>query len=463
MSFHSTLFPLFLALVYVFHWVIRSFYSDKRLILSMNMLLFSFLFYSFFSLPFLFLFVWLGTSDFFLARAMASTLDKRIRQILLLVSIFQAIALLFYFKYATYALSFFGFTAQIPLPLGISFFLFQSLSYMIDVYRKEIPACKSWVEYLLFLSFFPQMVAGPIVPAHTFFPQWEKPLAFREIPMVFAVFLILLGFLKKLVFADQLAPIADAAFSNPLSLSPKFLWIGLLSYSGQIYCDFSGYTDIAQGTALLFGIRLPENFKMPYLASSYSEFWNRWHISLSQWLRQYLYFPLGGNRGGKWKTYRNLILVMAIGGIWHGANLTFLVWGLGHGFFLVAERLLFGNRQGSFFRWFFTQAGVLFLWIFFRSPNLETALWVAQGLFIKNGEIAAPYSWEIQFLKIFGCLVLGHLLGRFYFSENSVLEKKIEGMQSRGNQILLSFGFAFLLIFIVLFAGDSKSFIYFVF
>lgn len=463
MNFHSAIFIPFFLIVFILHWSARSLFPTNRLILGINMLIFSFVFYSFFSVPFLFLFLWLGSVDYGLALLIESAATARAKKAFLAISVSHGLGVLFFFKYASYTLGMAGFLVQIPLPLGISFFLFQSLSYTIEVFRGECQAKKSWLEYLLFLSFFPQMVAGPIVPAHSFFPQWEKPLSLSQIPVAFAVFLIIFGFFKKLVLADHLAPIADAVFLNPKELGPRFLWMGLVAYSGQIYCDFSGYTDIAQGTALLLGIRLPENFRMPYLATSFSEFWSRWHISLSQWLKSYLYFPLGGNRQGVIVTYRNLILVMVLGGVWHGANLTFLVWGLGHGLFLVIERFLFGGKKGGLLRWGFTQTGVLFLWIFFRSENFETALWVAQGLFVKNGEISAPYTYEVQFLRIFALLMAGHTVGHFFFQENALLENRIESWVGKVGKYFLPFGFAICGIVIVLLAGDSKSFIYFVF
>lgn len=255
MNFHSAIFIPFFLIVFILHWSARSLFPTNRLILGINMLIFSFVFYSFFSVPFLFLFLWLGSVDYGLALLIESAATARAKKAFLAISVSHGLGVLFFFKYASYTLGMAGFLVQIPLPLGISFFLFQSLSYTIEVFRGECQAKKSWLEYLLFLSFFPQMVAGPIVPAHSFFPQWEKPLSLSQIPVAFAVFLIIFGFFKKLVLADHLAPIADAVFLNPKELGPRFLWMGLVAYSGQIYCDFSGYTDIAQGTALLLGIR----------------------------------------------------------------------------------------------------------------------------------------------------------------------------------------------------------------
>ncbi|MDF3820334.1 MBOAT family protein [Leptospira sp. 96542] len=356
------------------------------------------------------------------------------------------------------------------LPLGISFYTFQSVSYIVDVYKREIPAETSYLSYLLFLSFFPQLVAGPIVTAKSFLPQIRKSLDWRKIPLAFAIFLILLGLFKKVVLADHLAESSEFVFRNPSEMDIRTLWVGLISYSFQIYCDFSGYTDIAQGAALMFGFRLPENFSMPYLARGFSEFWTKWHISLSSWLKKYLYFNLGGNRNGVYRTYLNLLVVMLLGGLWHGANWNFVFWGFGHGVLLVLERAM--GRFTSFpdsklFTGFyigFTFLMVSLLWIFFRTPNFSESLCYLQGLFIKNGDLSLPYRLEsnVVFCAVF--IILGHWFGKKYFNKNEDLESIFAKIQKSPVKVaFLGFFSAIGIISTVLYAAETKPFVYFVF
>ncbi|MCW7492698.1 MBOAT family protein [Leptospira sp. 2 VSF19] len=356
------------------------------------------------------------------------------------------------------------------LPVGISFYTFQSISYIVDVYKKELEPEKNFFSYLLFLCFFPQLVAGPIVTAKSFLPQIRRPLSFSKVPLFFAVFLILLGFFKKMVLADHLAATSDFVFAKPTEMATKGLWIGMFSYSFQIYCDFSGYTDIAQGAALLFGFRLPENFRMPYLSAGFSEFWNRWHISLSQWLKKYIYISLGGNRITQWNTYRNLFLVMAIGGLWHGASWNFVIWGSSHGILLILERWVshhFPQKLPSWlkpFRIFGTFLFVSLLWIFFRSPDFSNSLCYLQGLFVKKEGFSLPYTLEMNFLYCGFILLLGHIWGIFYFNDNKHLLGGFRKWENSLRKVAIFGVFAAIsLILIVLFSADSKPFVYFVF
>jgi alginate O-acetyltransferase complex protein AlgI len=224
-------------------------------------------------------------------------------------------------------------------PVGISFFTFESMSYVIDVYRKELKPHDSYIRYLLFVSFFPHLVAGPIVRPRDLLPQFERePVLTRE-EGAEGLFLIAVGLLKKIVISDQLSlQLVDRVFENPQSYSSVEVLAGVYGYAVQIYCDFSGYTDIAIGSALLLGVRFPLNFDSPYKGHNLQDFWRRWHISLSTWLRDYLYIPLGGNRGSEWKTYRNLMLTMVLGGLWHGASWNFVFWGFLHGLGLAVTR-----------------------------------------------------------------------------------------------------------------------------
>ncbi|WP_197466079.1 MBOAT family protein, partial [Oleiphilus sp. HI0080] len=275
----------------------------------------------------------------------------RQRKGLLLISLTVNLGILAYFKYNNFfidvskqGLALLGIDMpelyhQLLLPVGISFYTFQTLSYSIDLYRRNISHENSFVKFAVFVSFFPQLVAGPIVRAKDFLPQLHAKLSLSKENVNLGLWLIFLGLFKKIVVADLLAYlVVDAVFANPENYSSWDLLVGLYAYAFQIYCDFSGYSDIAIGIALILGFHLPINFNRPYLAQTPSDFWKRWHISLSSWLRDYLYISLGGNRGGRFFTARNLLLTMLLGGLWHGAAWNFVLWGAFHGMILVMSR-----------------------------------------------------------------------------------------------------------------------------
>ncbi|TGL20937.1 MBOAT family protein [Leptospira yanagawae] len=493
MLFNSAIYGLFLVFSFLlFHSLQKLLFcfgqntdniqSLKRLFICIYLLIISLLFYSFWSKYYLILIIWIAAVDFWVAKLLSLSHSRKLRLVLLGVSLANSLGVLIFFKYGHFIAENWAVISGEPLrlhdsfwdrwllPVGISFYTFQSISYVVDVYRKELQPESKFTSYLLFLSFFPQLVAGPIVTAKSFLPQIRRPLDISRIPLLFGMFLILLGLFKKMVLADHLAEVSDLVFSRPAEMSTRSLWIGMFSYSFQIYCDFSGYTDIAQGTALLFGFRLPENFRMPYLAAGFSEFWTRWHISLSQWLKKYVYISLGGNRLGSLFTYRNLILVMAIGGLWHGASWNFVIWGLGHGGFLVLERWMGGKDQKfGYWNWkplqtLFTFFIVTLLWIFFRSANLHDSLCYLQGVFTKKDGFLLPYSLEMKFVYCFSLLFLGHIFGVRYFKENKQLLGLFQKMQnSLGKSMVFAFLAAVSLVLIVLYSAESKPFVYFVF
>ncbi|WCL47669.1 MBOAT family O-acyltransferase [Leptospira sp. GIMC2001] len=352
--------------------------------------------------------------------------------------------------------------SEIVLPLGISFFIFQSMSYTIDVYRSVIRPETSFFRYLLYISFFPQLVAGPIVKAKEFLPQLLKRISWSEIPLAAIFGWIFLGIFKKAVLADRIAEISDTIYKYPDAVSSSFTWFGVFSYSLQIYLDFSGYTDIAIGLALLFGFRLSKNFDMPYTSSTITDFWNRWHISLSSWLRDYLYIPLGGNRISRWITFRNLFIVMMLGGIWHGASWNFLVWGCIHGILLAIERYFqWKDRVNQFNR--FTKGilsivvfcAVSFLWILFRSPDWNTTDQIINNLFANRSGLNIPYSMRLDLFWVSAICLIGHYLGATKRHPSYWMEKKFT--------YLHSIVAAFVLIAFVLLSADTKPFIYFVF
>jgi alginate O-acetyltransferase complex protein AlgI len=296
-----------------------------------------------------------STVDFFLARAVHREQRPGAKRLLLLITVALNLGFLGFFKYWNFAsenvhalaalahgaapTTVSAFRVLLP-PVGISFFTFESMSYVVDVYRGELVPHRSYFRYLLFVSFFPHLVAGPIVRPRDLLPQLERRPSLTREDGSEALFLIAIGLVKKLVLSDQLAQnLVDRVFERPTSFSSVEVLCAVYGYAAQIYCDFSGYTDIAIGSALLLGVRFPKNFDAPYKSCDLADFWRRWHISLSSWLRDYLYIPLGGNRAGGWKTYRNLMLTMLLGGLWHGASWTFVFWGFLHGAGLVATRL----------------------------------------------------------------------------------------------------------------------------
>jgi len=331
--------------------------------------------------------------DYFLSNWIYNTTRQSIKKFLLSFSIIINLGLLFYFKYTNFFITLTGqvFSAKlnllnIMLPVGISFYTFENLSYTIDVYRGEFKPEKKFINYLLFLSFFPKLVMGPIVRAKDFIPQLHKPYVVTEADFAEGFYLIFSGLFKKLIISDYLTVnFVNYIFEDPSRHTGLECLFAVLGYAIVIYCDFSGYSDVAIGIAKWLGITIPPNFRSPYQSKSITEFWRRWHISLSSWLKDYLYiFWLGGNRKGKARTYVNLFITMLLGGLWHGANWTFIVWGAIHGTGLAIHKVWEGwsdKRLGAvnntkvynFFAGLLTFAFVCFAWIFFKSANFEAA------------------------------------------------------------------------------------------
>lgn len=338
------------------------------------------------------------------------------RRAWLIASLVMNLGLLAFFKYGAFAVhaaeeaaGLAGVSLRLPefslvLPMGISFYTFQTLSYTIDVYRGELAPVRNFPRFLLFISFFPQLVAGPIVRASEFLPQIPRPRRLHARVLHQGVWLLIVGFFLKMVCADNLAAYVDEHWDRGYreGADASFvLWLGLM-FSGQIFADFAGYSTIAQGLGYLLGYRFPANFNAPYLAATFKNFWERWHITLSRWLRDYLYVPLGGNRGSRGRTLVNLLLVMLLGGLWHGAAYTFIVWGAIHGLCLVGERVLglhraaprpWAVRAG----WFLVvQTAVLVAWVYFRSATVGGATTFVANLVV--GSWRAPDLWMVQAL-----------------------------------------------------------------
>ncbi|MCR9117381.1 MAG: MBOAT family protein [bacterium] len=358
------------------------------------------------------------------------------RRFYLVVSLVTNLTILAVFKYFNFfANSFVDFASlcgfvlspvavNIILPVGISFFTFQSMSHTIDVYRGEIKAERSFVRFALYVAFFPQLVAGPIVRAVDFLPQLNRKPKLNWVRIHWGFERFLIGLLKKVVIADNMSPVVDLIYGSPTSFSTPMLWFATICYAVQIYADFSGYSDMAIGCARILGFKIPENFNMPYLASSPSDFWRRWHISLSTWLRDYLYIPLGGNRYGTFKLYRNLMITMVLGGLWHGASYNFIIWGVGHGLLLCGQRVLasiFPKSKGK--GNFVVKAvsivlmfvAVITLWVPFRAATLSEAMQVLNGMYFEMDFQFKDIEWVnvdislIQSLLVF--VLIAHLIG----------------------------------------------------
>lgn len=390
MLFNTLDYAIFLAIAFWGSWFLVR-HKKVRLVF---LLAASYFFYANWDVRFLPLIWGSSTADFLLARTIAKTEDPTKRRRWLLATVILNLGVLGFFKYfnfgidsVTSALHALGFhppqvLLRVALPIGISFFTFESMSYVIDVYRKELPPCESYLEYLTFVAFFPHLVAGPIVRPKDLLPQLSRTAPFDPSMLSEGLFLIAIGLCKKIVIGDYLAlNLIDRVFDAPLMYSALENYTAVIAYALQIYCDFSGYTDIAIGSALLLGVRFPLNFDSPYKSANIVEFWRRWHISLSTWLRDYLYIPLGGNRRGRGRTYFNLLATMVLGGLWHGAAWTFVAWGALHGVALALNKwfrdLIPARQNTPFFikcgLVFFTFHFVCFAWIFFRAASFAQA------------------------------------------------------------------------------------------
>ncbi len=397
MLFNSAQFALFLAVL------LPAFYLSPLPARKPLLLLASYAFYMAWNPRFIVLLLALTVVDY-LAALWMDRAEGPARKAALIVSLAANLGMLAYFKYFGF---FTGIATDIILPLGISFHTFQSISYVVDVYRREQAPVRSLLDYALFIAFFPQLVAGPIVRAREFFVDlnpWRPPTgeAVRR-----GALLLVFGLVKKMVAADHFALAADAYFQNP-SAHPGLLpaWGGLLAFAFQIFFDFSGYTDTAIGCAALFGFHFPDNFRRPYLAASITEFWRRWHMSLSRWLRDYLYIPLGGNRHGPWRIYRNLMLTMLLGGLWHGASWNFVLWGGYHGALLSAERFFGQAERKGPLRVVLTFFLVCLGWVFFRAATFADAAWILGQLFSLTPGKFGLTQWETRLAVLSALLAL---------------------------------------------------------
>jgi alginate O-acetyltransferase complex protein AlgI len=468
MLFDSTAYILFLILVVLLYWRLP-FRKQNYFLLAA-----SYFFYGWWDWRFLVLMAGSTLVDYLVARKIAATSNERTRRLLLLFSIVLNFSFLGVFKYfnffvdSTARLAALLGLKQIPvsvwrilLPPGISFYTFQEVAYIVDVYHRKLEPAKSLVDYALFISLFPHLIAGPIQRPSHLLPQVQKPRSWDPSKAFDGLILILEGLFRKVVIADNCALIANAAFGGSFG-GPNTMTVllGTYAFAWQIYGDFSGYSSIARGSAQLLGFHFMVNFRQPYLAESLQDFWRRWHISLSTWLRDYLYIPLGGNRLGGLRTYINLMLTMFLGGLWHGANWTFVVWGGIHGAGLAVERLFTGKREISSSASFLERWGrriiifnvVCLAWIFFRVPSLRGAWEQIVSLTVWQWNPA--YLTALVFLAVYAVVL-------FLLDLQLELSNAEHMFASRSYSWQIAAGFAFSVLITLFGANQESAFIYF--
>jgi D-alanyl-lipoteichoic acid acyltransferase DltB (MBOAT superfamily) len=481
MLFNSTTFLVFLVIVFLIFWKAGS-YSVK--LGKTVLLLSSYIFYGWWDWRFLILIIISSATDFFIGNQIYKAKTKRKKKLLLITSLVLNLGMLFFFKYFDFFIESFKVlfaplsnsgewsTLNIILPVGISFYTFQTLSYTIDIYYKKTEPAKSALTFFTFVAFFPQLVAGPIERARNLIPQFEIKREFSFTQGTSGLKLILWGLFKKMVIADQLAQIVNAVYSTPENFSSPAIILATFLFGFQIYCDFSGYSDIAIGTARLFGIELMTNFKTPYFSTSFREFWRRWHISLSTWFRDYVYFPLGGNRSGTGKWTRNIIVTFLISGLWHGANITFLIWGGIHGILLIAEHLLspvfrLNSKLKNLAGFIITFSFVNFSWLFFRAESWDHLTILFDNIILSKTASLTSFISLIRDSTLF--TAPGRML-LFVFPIFIIIELFLD--KTSFNELFsnspkfIRWGFYYVILFAILFFGvlnSAPQFIYFQF
>jgi alginate O-acetyltransferase complex protein AlgI len=417
--FSELIFFVFFAVTATVHWLLPTNEWRKRWLFVV-----SYFFYGYWDYRFLALIFASTCWDFATGIWLSKADDAARRRTLIALSVAVNLGILGFFKYynffvhsAVTALAELGIrvsepTLSVVLPVGVSFFTFQSMSYTIDVYRRKLEAERNFLDFALYVAFFPQLVAGPIARASHFLPQLKSTRSLADIDGRKALLLFAIGYFKKACVADQIATAIDPLFEQPAAFDAGSRVLASALYSIQIYCDFSGYTDMAIAVAALLGYELATNFDAPYLSRNIREFWQRWHISLSSWLRDYLYVPLGGNRGGPWRVARNLMLTMLLGGLWHGANWTFVLWGFLHGLALTVHRFVVPARlkegepstAGKILSWAATFGFVAFCFTIFRCPDIATAWTLFTAPFRPSAVEVSTLSrgWWAVILVLFG-------------------------------------------------------------
>jgi len=475
MLFNSITFVVFFTVVMLVHRLPLSWTHKK-----FNLLVASYVFYAAWNPAFVLLLGFSTLMDWYLAKGIARAVRPSARRFFLIISLTGNLGLLGFFKYGEFlernlaaALALLGVEYRAPewsiiLPVGISFYTFQTLSYTLDVYSRRMQPWHSLLDYAMYVTFFPQLVAGPIVRAAEFLPQCDKPRAATRQALGWGLSLIVIGLFEKVVVADGLlAPVVDQVYGAAKPPDSLAAWGATLAFAGQIYCDFSGYSTCAIGVAMCLGFYLPENFRWPYGAIGFSDFWRRWHISLSSWLRDYLYIPLGGSRGSDKSHYANLMTTMLVGGLWHGASWTFVAWGALHGVLLVAETWLKRRWIGTQTIWqrprtkaligFLTFVAICFTWVLFRANSFSQA-----GVFFWAMLGADGYGTRIH-LSSFDLSITVCIMGIICAIHAGLRDVRLAEAASRLEPWLYSTILAAMLVGIALVGSDDRAFIYFQF
>ncbi len=475
MIFNSLAFAVFFPVVFLLYWAVHQKYRWIFLLVS------SYYFYMSWNAKYAVLLLFITGTTYFCARMIEQAIEKRRKQLWMWLGVSSSFVVLFFFKYfnfvsesiarvfQVFSIPMTPVTVRFLLPIGISFYTFKAVSYVLDVYRGDIVSERHFGYYALYLSFFPDLVSGPIDRAKKLLPQLKREKAFDYDEGVYGLRLMLLGFIKKLVIADALTKYVDVIFNNVRNYEGLSFVIASFLFTFQIYCDFSGYSDIAIGAARLFGIKLMDNFKSPYFAQSIKEFWGRWHISLSQWFRDYVYIPLGGNRVKKIRNNWNVLITFLVSGLWHGASWNFVIWGGIHGLFQVMENIVpssWKKRQGFIRQVGFTIATFLlvnFAWIFFRANTWEDAVYFIMNMF-QGWSLSQAFSdlgmSGKHVVRIGGLLMC--LLLYDYFNQQKDLLKEM-GKLCLPLRWLLYFAIVLLIVVLKIHNGTSQQFIYFQF
>lgn len=473
MLFNSIHFLFFLPLVVLFFYIIPSKYRKYLLLIA------SYYFYIQWNAPYIFLIILSTVIDFILGIEL--TKERFNKKILLTISFISNLGLLVTFKYFDFFIeqinTVFGGNIHyldLVLPIGISFYTFQTMSYTIDVYNKKLKPETDFIVFAVYVSFFPQLVAGPIERAAHLLKELKRKIKFSYSNLSHGIKLIIWGFFKKVVIADNVSVHVDKVFDNYQGHDEASIVLAVIFFSIQIYCDFSGYTDIAIGSAKLFGIKLNKNFNFPYFSRSISEFWRRWHISLSTWFRDYLYIPLGGNRVSFSKIIMNILIVFIVSGFWHGANWTYIVWGTIHGVFVILEMVLgklnLNNIKSLMpvlllvcFKRFYTVSIVLIAWVFFRANNVGEAFGILNKITDDIGFTSIPQLYELIFSNEV-LLVNTSLIIILLAIEGGMLFKKLHIKINTSHMLYRHASYGLLISLILLFgAFDRSEFIYFQF
>ncbi len=471
MVFNSLTFAVFFAAVLLLHNLPLAWRTRK-----INLLVASYVFYAAWNPPFVIL-LWVSTVvDWWAAKKLVDAQRPVARHAWMLLSVVANLGMLGYFKYGGFLLENFGAlmaalgvvyrppSLDIVLPVGISFYTFATMSYTLDIYLRRAQPARNFLDYALFVTFFPHLVAGPIMRPTELVPQFETPRRASANQLAFGLALMTLGLFQKVVLADGfLAGPVEAVYDGTKIPGALDAWAATLAFSGQIFCDFAGYSTTAIGAAMCLGFAMPDNFRFPYAAIGFSDFWKRWHITLSAWLRDYLYIPLGGNRHGDARTYLALMATMLLGGLWHGASWTFVVWGGLHGIYLVAERLLrrrFGgwhpDPPASFALGMLTFALINLTWVFFRAKTFGGAWLVLEGMLGLNAK-AVPILPAVDLIAV--AVIVGGIVAAHWLMRERTLETLLERVPAP----LLGAIWACLVFAIVIEQGSGSAFIYFQF